>query len=148
MSLNKTSSSRRRPKKLYRLVRRLIRPIGIVVGMLLLWHVASKIAEPYILDSREARETAQIKREIARLEAENRNLKSEIPYLKTEAGIEAEARKLGMVKEGEVALIIQNPTKEESGQETKKLAHPTLWQKIAGGIAGLLVSNGAGKHKN
>ncbi len=148
MSLNKTSSSRRRPKKLYRLVRRLIRPVGIVLGMLLLWHIAGKVAEPYILDSREARETARIKREIARLEAENRNLKNEIPYLKTEAGIEAEARKLGMVKEGEVALIIQNPIKEESEQETKRLAHPTLWQKIAGGVESLFVSDDAGKHKN
>ncbi|MCL6518791.1 MAG: septum formation initiator family protein [Armatimonadetes bacterium] len=146
--LMRTTRLRKRPKKAYRFLLILGYSFATILAVLCLWHIVSKITEPYILDSRESREKTQIEREIARIEAENRNLRSEIAYLKTKAGIEAEARKLGMVKEGEIALIVQSPSKEESERSAGENAHPNIWQRIAGEVACFFVTDSVELHPN
>jgi len=140
-----TYRPRRRTVRLRRFLRTSLMLLAIGFGIFIGWHVVNKIAKPYIVGYCEGREIAQIKAEIAQEKRDNRSLNREIRYLGTEAGQTAEARKLGMVKEGEVALIVetseQDPshTREESGVEKDK---KPFWQAAGAWVAGLF---GGGK---
>ena len=92
--------------------------------------VISKAARPYLISYGESREIAQVKKEIAEAQAENNTLKRDINYLSTLKGKEAEARKLGWVKEGEVALVVQQPEDAESKEieQAKQQAKEPIWR--------------------
>lgn len=80
--------------------------------------VIAKAARPYLITYNEAREIEQIKRQIAEAEAENKALREDIAYLQTKRGKEVEARKLGWVKKGEIAVIVE-PTDEPADENAE-----------------------------
>jgi cell division protein FtsB len=55
---------------------------------------------------------AQQQSDLKNLEAQNKQLRSQIKTLHTPAALELEARKLGMVKRGERAYVVENPPKK------------------------------------
>lgn len=54
---------------------------------------------------------AQQQTDLKNLEAQNKKLHADIKTLHTPSAIEIEARKLGMVKRGERAYVVENPPK-------------------------------------
>jgi cell division protein FtsB len=52
---------------------------------------------------------AQQQSDLKNLEGQNRQLRSDIKTLHTPSAIEIEARKLGMIKRGERAYVVENP---------------------------------------
>jgi cell division protein FtsB len=52
---------------------------------------------------------AQQQTDLKNLEGQNRQLRSDIKTLHTPSAIEIEARKLGMIKRGERAYVVENP---------------------------------------
>ncbi|MGO8670972.1 MAG: FtsB family cell division protein [Capsulimonadaceae bacterium] len=67
----------------------------------------AKAIEPYREGSVMRAELAQTDRQIAEADAENDAYRRRLAYLNTPAGITAEARKLGYVKPGEVAIVVE-----------------------------------------
>jgi len=132
----------RRRRTGFRLRRVLLVSIVVFLCAFAAYHVVGKVARPYLVGWQESREIAQLKKESAAIEAENRELKQRIAYIRTPAGVEAEARKQGMVREGEVALLVQTPEQASSEQaEAHKLANPTMWQKVVSRVADFFVSD-------
>ena len=82
------------------------------VGRLALLAVLGVIVLLYIAPTRhylEQRETAQAHRlELERLERERARLRARLDALRRPDSLEREARKLGMVRQGERAFVIQN----------------------------------------
>ena len=82
------------------------------VGRVALLAVLGVIVLLYIAPTRhylEQRETAQAHRqELERLERERARLKARLDVLSRPDSLEREARKLGMVRRGERAFVIQN----------------------------------------
>ena len=82
------------------------------VGRLALLGVLGVIVVLYIAPTRhylEQRETAQVHQdELRRLERERARLRDRLETLRRPESLEREARKLGMVKRGERAFVIQN----------------------------------------
>ena len=74
------------------------------LGVILLLYISP--AKHWLEQSRTAR--AQ-KEELQALNAENHTLKRRLRGLRNPATLEAEARRLGMVKEGERSYVIRNP---------------------------------------
>jgi cell division protein FtsL len=103
--------------------------ILVVVGA-----VIGKGAKPYLVGYTENREIAQINRQIARETALRKDLNKQIEYVQTPAGMESEARKLGWVKEGEVAVVVDDTKKEPTPE---KASDSTFLQRIGKGITGL-----------
>ena len=107
-----TRNRSRRPTfaKFIRVLTSVLLVSGILFGV---GAVVAKAARPYLISYGESREIADINRQIAQAEAENNALRHNINHLtdpKTQPrAMEAEARKLGWVKQGEVALIIEQP---------------------------------------
>ena len=54
---------------------------------------------------------AQQKTDLRNLESQNKQLRTQIKTLHTPVAIELEARKLGMIKRGERAYVVENPPK-------------------------------------
>jgi len=64
---------------------------------------------------REERQKAQLETELAALKARNARLSKEVARLRTPEGVEDLARtNLGLVKEGEHAVVVVDPTKEST----------------------------------
>jgi cell division protein FtsB len=61
---------------------------------------------------RQSRTASEHRSELRGLERDNAQLKSRIRTLRQRDALEREARKLGMVKEGERAFVIENPPRE------------------------------------
>ena len=74
------------------------------LGVILLLYISP--AKHWVEQSRTS--TAQ-KQELQALNAENATLKRRLRGLRNPATLESEARRLGMVKEGERAYVIENP---------------------------------------
>jgi hypothetical protein len=70
--------------------------------------VIGKGAKPYLVGYTANKEIAQINQQIAHEKARQKDLSKQIGYLQTPAGMESEARKLGWVKEGEVAVVVDD----------------------------------------
>ena len=88
----------------------------VIVGSCVSFCVLRKTIRPFRLYFVEARENSQIERAISRLKKENRTLKAQLPYLRTQAGAETAARALGWVKPGEVSLIVEQREDGEKGK--------------------------------
>jgi cell division protein FtsB len=54
---------------------------------------------------------AQQQTDLKNLQAQNRQLRSDIKTLHTPSALEVEARRLGMIKRGERAYVVENPPK-------------------------------------
>jgi cell division protein FtsB len=77
--------------------------LGAVLGLILLLYLSP--AKHWIEQSRTADEQ---KGELHSLTRENRKLKRQVNTLETPGALEREARRLGMVREGERAYVIEN----------------------------------------
>lgn len=64
------------------------------------------IYAPYRTAGTMTRENAKIEKQIQERALLNQNLRKEVQALQTPAGMEKEARRLGFVRSGEVALVI------------------------------------------
>jgi len=98
---------------------------------------AMKVARPYVISYTESKERSDIQRQIAQAEAENHALKQEIVHLDTPEGKEAEARKLGWVKQGEIAVVV--PNVGPSPFDGEPLPRPTFWDQLGIRMAGVFV---------
>jgi len=110
--------------------------IGLAAGV---GAALGKVAKPYLIGRTEGAEIAQIKQEIAQQERRRGELMDDMRYLRTPAGMEVEARRLGWVKEGEVSVVVEEPKPEPTVEESSK--KPFL-QRFSDGVVGLF---GAGK---
>jgi len=115
--------------------RRTIVTVLTIAGILLVaGAVIGKVVKPWVVGHTEGREIAQINRQIAHEEALRIDLNKQIEYVRTPAGMESEARKLGWVKEGEVAVVVDDTKKSPTPE---KASEPTFLKRIGNGITGL-----------
>ena len=98
----------------------------------------AKASKPYLISYGESKEISDIKNQIADARAENMAIKKDIKYLSTPEGKEAEARKLGWVKEGEVALVIEpHESENKDGQSLNPPVKESFWSSAGRRILGL-----------
>ena len=96
-----------------------------------------KAARPYVISYTESKERADIQRQIAQANAEKNALKRDIAYLGTPKGKEEEARKLGWVKQGEVAVVV--PDTGPSPFASEPLPQASIWDRMSRRMAGMFV---------
>ncbi|MFA6665254.1 MAG: septum formation initiator family protein [Armatimonadota bacterium] len=130
------SKIRRRPKsagrpgKFRRIVSKLL-VICLVAGGGYMF--LDKLSRPYRISHGEAKEIAETKRQIKAEEEQNRALKQNIEFLKTDSGREVEARRLGWVKPGEVAIVVEQPSLHPETIEVKEPPrHKSFWNAVKG----------------
>ena len=99
--------------------------------------VVMKAARPYLISYNESKERSDIQQQIAQAKAENRALERDIIHLGTPEGKEAEARKLGWVKQGEVAVVV--PQVGKSPFASEPLPQETFWDHLGRRMAGVFV---------
>ena len=124
--------TRRRPRRKRarspRFLSILLALVILVVGVYCAKVVIAKITRPYLISYGESREISELKRQIATSTTENRQLKKDITDVGTPQGKDAEARKLGWVKKGEVAIVVEQPQK--TGLESAETrAGKSCWQR-------------------
>jgi cell division protein FtsB len=107
------------------------------VAVLIVRAAAMKAARPYVISYTESKERADIQRQIAQANAEKNALKHDIAYLDTPEGKEAEARKLGWVKTGEVAVVV--PDSGPSPFASEPLPQASIWDRMSRRMAGMFV---------
>lgn len=107
------------------------------VAVFIVRAAAMKAARPYVISYTESRERANIQRQIAQANAEKNALKRDIAYLDTPEGKEAEARKLGWVKQGEVAVVV--PDAGTSPFASEPLPQASIWDRMSRRMAGMFV---------
>ena len=134
-----STGGRPRRRKLVRSLRILLALVAVGCGIVMVGAVIAKGARPYLISHGEAKEIAQVKRQIAQAESENRVLKKGIGYLRTPRGMEAEARKLGWVKEGEIAVVLEEPEGSQGANGEPSGSHESFWQAAGLRILGLFV---------
>ena len=125
---------RRRRTKLARSFRVLLALAVAACGLVVAGAIIAKGARPYLISHGEAKEIAQS-------EAEKRALKKNIEYVQTPQGKEAEARKLGWVKEGEIAVVLEAPQGSEgaNGQPSDSAKRESFWQAAGYRVLSLFV---------
>lgn len=106
--------------------------------------VITKAARPYLISYGESKEIAEVNRQTKEAAAEKSALKRDIKYLtdpKTQArALEEEARKLGWVKKGEVALVVAQPKESnENAQPVVPTEEKTFWQSAGQRVLGIFV---------
>lgn len=141
------NSTVRKPKRKRFLSQKFVRNVLTLLGMcavlLFIIMVTHKAIRPYLISYGESREIANISREVAAAEKENKALKKDITYLtdkKTKnKAMTAEARKLGWVKNGETAVVIERPQKPEYSTEhfLNSSKNRSLWKKTRDSVIGL-----------
>lgn len=130
----KTSSKKRRSgrTRYTRIVVMTLAVAGVILGV---GAVVSKAAKPYVVGYTEGREIAEVRQQIADEKARRDDLKQQIRYVRTPAGMEVEARKLGWVKEGEVAVVVDNTKQEPTPEEV--VPQSPFVNRLGTGITGL-----------
>ena len=104
----------------------------LVAGLALLcgcYCVGAKASKPYVISYRESKDIAVIRKQIAEAEAENKSLKSQIGYLKTDRGKIVEARKLGFVRNGEISIVVGKPEDCEDSAD-RAPAKRSVWTNV------------------
>jgi len=99
--------------------------------------MVAKAVRPYWINHNEKKESADIQKQIAQAKAENLAFKQEIIHLGTPEGKEEEARKLGWVKQGEVAVVV--PDSGPSPFASEPLPQETFWDHLGRRMAGVFV---------
>lgn len=120
--------SDRRKARLYRkrktgrskLFRKMLGVFIVLVIIAIIGLILSKATRPYRIGYAESKEIADVKNQISQAEAENKRLKQDIDYIKKPEGKMVEARKLGFVKEGEVAVVVEQPNREQYEMDQMK----------------------------
>lgn len=90
-------------------MRALKRAVLCVAAVLLLGYLGVVALRPFLLDREARAEVRRLKAAVAAAEAANEALRQRIPLLKTEKGIEVEARRHGWVRPGEVLIQTSEP---------------------------------------
>ena len=111
--------------------------VCLSLAILIVRAVAMKAARPYVISYNESKERSDIQQQIAQAKAENRALKADIIHFGTPEGKEAEARKLGWVKEGEVAVVV--PDSGPSPFASEPLPPESVWDRMGRRLAGMFV---------
>ena len=114
---------------------------GVIFSM---GSVITKAARPYLISYGESKEIAEVNRQTAEAAAENSALKRDIKYLtdpKTQVrALEEEARKLGWVKKGETALVVEQPKKPgEDSRPVVPTEKRSFWQDAGKRVLGIFV---------
>ncbi|MHB1457770.1 MAG: FtsB family cell division protein [Armatimonadota bacterium] len=109
----KARLSRKRKTGRSKVLRRLTRVLIVLLVVAATWLILAKITKPYRISYMESKEISDVKKQIVQAEAENKRLKQDIEYIKKPEGKMVEARKLGFVKEGEVAVVVEQPNREQ-----------------------------------
>lgn len=134
--------TKRRTKKQFKppkFLRVLLALTLIAAGLCCTAAVVKKISKPYVISYGESKEVRDIRKQIAVATADNQQLKRDISYLGTAQGKEAEARKLGWVKKGEVALVVQQPGKSSFQVDQPIAIKDTFWQSAGKRLVGIFV---------
>lgn len=135
-------SSRRKSDKPFKppkFLRMLLILVIAVAGLYCVKATAVKILKPYVISYGESKEIDEIKKQIAVASAENRQIKRDISYVATPQGKEAEARKLGWVKKGEVTLVVDQPQQPKFTVEPSVAVKRTFWQNTSWRLVGMFV---------
>ncbi len=114
-STRRSSSERGRdtpsaPQRVLGFLRRHLIPIVIIVLVILVIALLFPMARTYYQTMRTEQ---QLQAQEEAIEQHNEEIAAENEFLNTEEGIEDEARKEGMVKEGEHAAVVTNSDEEE-----------------------------------
>ena len=141
-------SSRRSERRKARLSRKrkygrskvLQRVVGVLVVLIIIgatWMILAKATKPYRIGYDESKEITDVRNQISKAELENKRLKQDIDYIKKPEGKMVEARKLGFVKEGEVAVVVEQPNREqyEMDQTKSPPVKDTFFQSVRKQIA-------------
>lgn len=96
-----------------------------------------KAVRPWWIDHNEKKESVQLQQQIDKAKAENRAIKRDIAYLDTPEGKIAEARRLGWVKQGEVAVVV--PNEGPSPFDGEPIPEPSFWDNLVRRVAGVFV---------
>jgi len=118
-----------KPGKFKRVVSRLL-IICLVVGGIYMF--LDKLSRPFRISHGEVQAISDVKKQIKDEEAQNRALKQHIEFLKTDKGREVEARRLGWVKPGEVAIVVEQPSPHPKIELKEPVRHKSLWGKVKG----------------
>lgn len=111
--------------------------LAVACGLLYCVKAAvAKVSRPYVINYGESREVARLQKEIGAARAENRQLKGEIRDIETQTGKEAEARKLGWVKKGETAIVVEQPQKTAL-ETAQPIPNKSCWQRASDWLTGL-----------
>ena len=87
----------------------------IVAAVFLVEIVITRLSKPISVYSNETKQTQALTKDLENLEKENNQLNKKIKHLKTPEGAAEAARKLGLVKPGEVSLVLPSkPTNKET----------------------------------
>ena len=127
----------RKKSRFGRYLRMLLLLACMTLAFLVVKAMVMKAARPYLISYNESKERSDIQRQISQAEAENRVLRRDIAYLDTPEGKEAEARKLGWVKKGEVAVVV--PDVGASPFAGEPLPQPSFWDHLGRRMAGVFV---------
>ena len=104
------------------------------------YKVLAKTSRPFLISYAESKEIISVKREKEAAESENRRLQSEKRYLLTNKGKESEAHKLGWVKDGEIAIVVEQPDNSPAPEaETEKVAPKSRWRTMGENTMGKLL---------
>ena len=89
--------------------------VFIVATLLLIEIVITRLSKPISVYSSETKQTQALSKDLENLEKENDQLNKKIKHLKTPEGAAEAARKLGLVKPGEVSLVLPSkPAKKKA----------------------------------
>ncbi len=133
----KTRRMRTKRTKAPKLLRVLLVLTLLAAGGYCLKATVCKLARPYLISHSESQEIVALQKQIASANIENIQLKRESELMGTPQGKEAEARKLGWVKKGEVALVVQQPDQSRLLQEQAEAMKETFWQSAGKKLVGV-----------
>lgn len=141
---SRTARSAKKPaggKRSKRTIRLVVKSVLAVVVISVLGFASAKAVRPYLLSYGERKEIAVVKAKIEVAKADQKALKEQLKYASTPEGREAEMRKHGWAKPGEIAVVIP-----EEGKASDRLPDPgeaelpePLWQKAGRHVLGLFV---------
>lgn len=135
MTRHKTKRRFKPPKFL----RALLVLVLVAAGLYCARMIALKVSRPYLISYGESKEIAKINKQIAVATAENDQLNRDLSYLATPQGKEAEARKLGLVKKGETAIMVQQPDQSKLQLDRAQAMKETFWQSASKNLAKMFV---------
>lgn len=141
------SYPRRRFSRIKSRVLKVLRISGLVGAICLclvtVWMIGAKAAKPYLIARRESSEIAQIERQFVVAKAEKKKLKEDLRDTPKPEGMTIEARKLGWVKKGEIAVVVEEHRRlKESELSTEQ---ESLWSTFGRWILGFFMKPDAAK---
>ncbi len=117
--------------------------VAVAVGVYLAMLVVAKVTKPYRISYGESKEIASIQKQIADAKTDNEQLKRDLAFLATPQGKEAEARRLGWVKKGETALVVQQPDQSKFKLDQAEAMRETFWQSAGKKLIKMFVKTGS-----